>query len=208
MSSPTPQTIRCKAAVCWAAAQPLKIEQVDVAPPRAHEVRIQILWTGSSRLLFLFIPYLLNLGICHTDEYTRSGKDPEVFTHITCTYPSPHQLFTGPISCHPWPRRRRHRLSCFSPTLLPLSHLQVESVGSAVTNVAIGDHVIPLYTAGQPTPFTFPSISHILLECRQCKFCKSGKTNLCGKGLPFSFSPSQHPTTLFSPYHSRPRSHA
>ncbi|MBL4862137.1 MAG: alcohol dehydrogenase catalytic domain-containing protein, partial [Crocinitomicaceae bacterium] len=38
----------------------------------------------------------------------------------------------------------------------------------------VGDHVIPLYTA----------------ECRQCKFCQSGKTNLCssvratqGKGL-------------------------
>lgn len=28
-----------------------------------------------------------------------------------------------------------------------------------------GDHVIPLYTP----------------ECRECKFCKSGKTNLCGK---------------------------
>lgn len=40
----------------------------------------------------------------------------------------------------------------------------VESVGEGVTEVAPGDHVIPLYTA----------------ECRQCKFCKSGKTNLCG----------------------------
>lgn len=50
----------------------------------------------------------------------------------------------------------------------------VEEVGPGVTSVAPGDHVIPLYTA----------------ECRQCKFCKSGKTNLCssvretqGKGL-------------------------
>jgi len=41
----------------------------------------------------------------------------------------------------------------------------VESVGEGVTNVKVGDHVIPLYTA----------------ECRECKFCKSGKTNLCGK---------------------------
>ena len=40
----------------------------------------------------------------------------------------------------------------------------VESVGEGVTEVAPGDHVIPLYTA----------------ECRECKFCKSGKTNLCG----------------------------
>jgi S-(hydroxymethyl)glutathione dehydrogenase/alcohol dehydrogenase len=40
----------------------------------------------------------------------------------------------------------------------------VEEVGSGVTSLAAGDHVIPLYTP----------------ECRQCKFCLSGKTNLCG----------------------------
>jgi S-(hydroxymethyl)glutathione dehydrogenase/alcohol dehydrogenase len=50
----------------------------------------------------------------------------------------------------------------------------VEEVGAGVTSVEPGDHVIPLYTP----------------ECGQCKFCKSGKTNLCqairatqGKGL-------------------------
>lgn len=50
----------------------------------------------------------------------------------------------------------------------------VEAVGEGVTSVAVGDHVIPLYTA----------------ECGTCKFCLSGKTNLCqavratqGKGL-------------------------
>ena len=50
----------------------------------------------------------------------------------------------------------------------------VESVGEGVTSVQMGDHVIPLYTP----------------ECGECKFCLSGKTNLCqkiretqGKGL-------------------------
>ncbi len=50
----------------------------------------------------------------------------------------------------------------------------VEQVGEGVTSVQVGDHVIPLYTA----------------ECGVCKFCTSGKTNLCsavretqGKGL-------------------------
>jgi len=50
----------------------------------------------------------------------------------------------------------------------------VEDVGPGVTSVAVGDHVIPLYTP----------------ECGKCKFCLSGKTNLCqairatqGKGL-------------------------
>ncbi|OLY80627.1 Alcohol dehydrogenase class-3 [Smittium mucronatum] len=41
----------------------------------------------------------------------------------------------------------------------------VESIGEGVTSVSVGDHVIPLYTP----------------ECRECKFCKSGKTNLCQK---------------------------
>lgn len=39
----------------------------------------------------------------------------------------------------------------------------VEEVGPGVTSVSPGDHVIPLYTA----------------ECGKCKFCTSGKTNLC-----------------------------
>jgi S-(hydroxymethyl)glutathione dehydrogenase/alcohol dehydrogenase len=50
----------------------------------------------------------------------------------------------------------------------------VEQIGEGVTSVSVGDHVIPLYTA----------------ECGECKFCKSGKTNLCsavretqGKGV-------------------------
>eukprot|EP00741_Cyanophora_paradoxa_P014953 tig00020830_g14426.t1 len=50
----------------------------------------------------------------------------------------------------------------------------VESVGEGVTSVKPGDHVIPLY----------------IPECGKCKFCTSGKTNLCqsirvtqGKGL-------------------------
>ena len=38
--------ITCKAAVCWGAGEPLKIEDVEVAPPRAHEVRVKILYTG------------------------------------------------------------------------------------------------------------------------------------------------------------------
>ena len=50
----------------------------------------------------------------------------------------------------------------------------VREVGAGVTSVGSGDHVIPLYTP----------------ECRQCKSCLSGKTNLCtairatqGRGL-------------------------
>jgi len=41
----------------------------------------------------------------------------------------------------------------------------VESIGDGVTTVKVGDLVIPLY----------------IPECKECKFCKSGKTNLCQK---------------------------
>lgn len=41
----------------------------------------------------------------------------------------------------------------------------VEEVGEGVTSLEVGDHVIPLYTP----------------ECGECKFCRSGKTNLCQK---------------------------
>ncbi|KAL2238697.1 UNVERIFIED_CONTAM: Alcohol dehydrogenase class-3 [Sesamum indicum] len=110
------QVITCKAAVAWEPNKPLVIEDVQVAPPQAGEVRVKVLFTA----------------LCHTDAYTWSGKDPE-----------------GLFPCI-------------------LGHEAagiVESVGEGVTEVQPGDHVIPCYQA----------------ECKECKFCKSGKTNLCGK---------------------------
>ena len=108
--------IRSKAAVAWAANQPLHIEMVDVSPPKKGEVRVR----------------LMASGVCHTDAYTLSGKDPE-----------------GLFPCI-------------------LGHEGagiVESVGEGVMSLSIGDHVIPLYTP----------------ECGKCKFCCSGKSNLCSK---------------------------
>ncbi|XP_024966399.1 alcohol dehydrogenase class-3-like [Cynara cardunculus var. scolymus] len=110
------KVITCKAAVAYEPNKPLVIEDVEVAPPQAGEVRVQILFSA----------------LCHTDAYTLSGKDPE------------------------------GRFPCI------LGHEAagiVESVGEGVTEVKPGDHVIPCFVA----------------ECRECKFCKSGKTNLCGK---------------------------
>lgn len=102
--------------MAYEANKPLVVEDVQVAPPQAGEVRIKILSTA----------------LCHTDYYTWSGKDPE-----------------GLFPCI-------------------LGHEAagiVESVGEGVTDVQPGDHVIPCYQA----------------ECRDCKMCNSGKTNLCGK---------------------------
>lgn len=117
--------IKSRAAIAWAANQPLSIEEIDVMLPRKGEVLVKIIASG----------------VCHTDAFTLSGEDPEgVFPTILG-----HE--GGGI---------------------------VEQIGEGVTSVQVGDHVIPLYTA----------------ECGVCKFCTSGKTNLCsavretqGKGL-------------------------
>ncbi len=53
--------MKTRAAVAWQAGRPLTIEDVDLAGPRAGEVLVEIKASG----------------ICHTDEYTLSGADPE-----------------------------------------------------------------------------------------------------------------------------------
>jgi S-(hydroxymethyl)glutathione dehydrogenase/alcohol dehydrogenase len=114
-----------RAAVAHKAGAPLTIETVQLDGPKAGEVLVEIKATG----------------ICHTDEFTRSGADPE-------------GLFPAILG---------HEGAGI-----------VVDVGPGVTSLRKGDHVIPLYTP----------------ECRQCKSCLSGKTNLCtairatqGKGL-------------------------
>ncbi len=106
--------IKTRAAVAWGPGQPLSIEEIDLEPPRKGEVLVRILASG----------------VCHTDAYTLSGKDPEG------RFPAILGHEGGGI---------------------------VEALGEGVTGIAVGDHVIPLYTP----------------ECGTCKFCTSGKTNLC-----------------------------
>ncbi len=117
--------MKTRAAVAFAPNKPLVIEEVDLEGPRSGEVLVELKATG----------------ICHTDEFTRSGADPEglfpvIFGHEGAGV--------------------------------------VVDVGPGVTSLKKGDHVIPLYTP----------------ECRTCKSCLSGKTNLCtairatqGKGV-------------------------
>jgi len=50
-----------RAAIAWEAGQPLSVETVQLDGPRAFEVLVEVKATG----------------VCHTDEYTRSGADPE-----------------------------------------------------------------------------------------------------------------------------------
>ncbi|MCP5058151.1 MAG: S-(hydroxymethyl)glutathione dehydrogenase/class III alcohol dehydrogenase [bacterium] len=106
--------MKVRAAVAREAGKPLTIEEVELDGPKAGEVLVEIKATG----------------VCHTDAYTLSGRDPE-------------GLF---------------------PSILGHEGAGVVvEVGKGVSSVAAGDHVIPLYTP----------------ECRQCKTCLSGKSNLC-----------------------------
>ena len=106
--------MKTKAAVCYEAGKELVIETVDLEGPKFGEVLVEIKASG----------------VCHTDEFTRSGGDPEglfpvIFGHEGAGV--------------------------------------VVDVGPGVVSLKKGDHVIPLYTP----------------ECRNCKSCLSGKTNLC-----------------------------
>ena len=106
--------MKTRAAVAREAGAPLTIEDVELEGPKAGEVLVEVKASG----------------VCHTDAYTLSGRDPE-------------GLF---------------------PSILGHEGAGVVvEVGAGVRSVAPGDHVIPLYTP----------------ECRECKTCTSGKSNLC-----------------------------
>jgi len=117
--------MKTRAAVCWEPRKPLDVTEIDLDGPKAGECLVRLAATG----------------VCHTDAYTMSGKDPE---------------------------------GLFPVVLGHEGAGVVEEIGPGVTSLEVGDHVIPLYTP----------------ECRACKFCLSGKTNLCqriretqGKGI-------------------------
>ncbi|MCL4141658.1 UNVERIFIED_CONTAM: hypothetical protein GTU68_003100, partial [Idotea baltica] len=53
--------MRTRAAVAMEAGKPLEVMEVNLEGPRAGEVLVEVKATG----------------LCHTDEFTRSGADPE-----------------------------------------------------------------------------------------------------------------------------------
>ncbi len=108
--------MKIDAAICCAPNAPLEIDRIDLDPPKAGECLVRLAATG----------------VCHTDAYTMSGRDPE---------------------------------GLFPVVLGHEGAGVVEEVGPGVTSLRPGDHVIPLY----------------IPECGTCEFCRSGKTNLCGR---------------------------
>ncbi len=108
--------MKMRAAVLEEFGEPLVVQDVDIAPPKAGEVLVK----------------LKACGVCHTDLYTASGVDP----------------------------------SGYKPCVLGHEGAGVvEEVGAGVTSVAVGDHVVTLFSP----------------ECGECLHCKSGKTNICLK---------------------------
>ncbi|KAK6936507.1 Alcohol dehydrogenase, N-terminal [Dillenia turbinata] len=112
----SPQVITCKAAVCWGAGEPAEVEEIEVDPPKAGEVRVK----------------LLCASLCRSDIICRYGYQmtPNEFRYDAIHF------------CR-----------------------EIESIGEGVTDLNVGDVVIPAY----------------LGECKLCENCLSGKTNLCFK---------------------------
>ncbi|XP_076604852.1 alcohol dehydrogenase 1-like [Chaetodon auriga] len=127
------KVIKCKAAVAWEPNKPLVIEEIEVAPPQADEVRIKIVATG----------------VCHSDLYLLLESMQK---------------------------------DCFPAVLGHEAAGIVESVGPGVTEVQPGDKVIPL----------------LMPQCRECRFCKSPKTNQCARGPTMQKDMMIPPTTRFT----------
>ncbi|MGH2900788.1 MAG: alcohol dehydrogenase catalytic domain-containing protein [Solirubrobacteraceae bacterium] len=106
--------MRMRAAVLEQFGQPLVVQELDLAEPRAGEVLVR----------------LVACGVCHTDLYTASGVDP----------------------------------SGYAPTVLGHEGAGVvEAVGEGVDSLAVGDHVVTLFSP----------------QCRECAHCVSPRTNIC-----------------------------
>ena len=106
--------MQMRAAVLEQFGKPLVVKTVDLAPPKAGEVLVQV----------------KACGVCHTDLYTASGADPSGYCDC--------------VLCHEG------------------AGVVVE-IGAGVTSVAVGDHVVCLFSP----------------ECGECVNCKSCKTNIC-----------------------------
>ena len=106
--------MKIRAAVLEEFAQPLGVQEVDLADPGPGEVLVR----------------LEACGVCHSDMYTASGVDP----------------------------------SGYAPTVLGHEGAGVvEARGEGVTSLAVGDHVVTLFSP----------------QCRECVHCVDDRTNLC-----------------------------
>ncbi|KAK4256033.1 hypothetical protein QN277_008951 [Acacia crassicarpa] len=107
------QVITCKGAICWGIGEGVKLEEIQVDPPKAFKVRVKMLCAS----------------LCHTDILRTQGLKSPMFPL------APGHEGVG----------------------------VVESIGEEVTNLKVGDIVIPIYIG----------------ECEECENCVSEETNMC-----------------------------
>ena len=106
--------MQIRAAVLERFGEPLEVQELELAEPRAGEVLVR----------------LEACGVCHTDLFTASGADP----------------------------------SGYAPAVLGHEGAGVvEAVGEGVRDLAVGDHVVTLFSP----------------QCRECVHCLDPRTNLC-----------------------------
>ena len=106
--------MKIRGAVLERFGQPLEVQELELAEPRAGEVLVR----------------LVACGVCHTDLFTASGSDP----------------------------------SGYAPAVLGHEGAGVvEAVGEGVRDLAVGDHVVTLFSP----------------QCRECEHCLDPRTNLC-----------------------------
>lgn len=112
--------MKSRAAVAFGPGQPLKIVEIDVAPPKKGEVLVKITHTG----------------VCHTDAFTLSGDDPEgvfpaVLGHegggivvevgegVTSLKPGDHVIRYTPQNVASVSSVNRVKLTCVRPYVRP-----------------------------------------------------------------------------------------
>uniref|UniRef100_A0A8R7Q369 alcohol dehydrogenase n=1 Tax=Triticum urartu TaxID=4572 RepID=A0A8R7Q369_TRIUA len=117
------KVIKCKAAVAWEAGKPLSMEEVEVAPPQAMEVRVKILFTS----------------LCHTDVYFWEAKGqtpmfPRIFGHEAGGYASqvsitvPSLMNHYPVCLYMFTMRLRSYVLFGLPSVQRLCHVSLLSM--------------------------------------------------------------------------------
>ncbi|GMJ12219.1 hypothetical protein like AT1G22430 [Hibiscus trionum] len=66
MSKGSSQVITCKAIVCWGKGETLKVEEIQVEPPKSYEIRLKMLCAS----------------ICHTDILSAKGLPTPIFPRV------------------------------------------------------------------------------------------------------------------------------
>ncbi|RWW01636.1 hypothetical protein GW17_00035308 [Ensete ventricosum] len=164
------------AAVCRAGGEPLKIEEVVVAPPKAYEVRIKIICTSlchsdvtiwSIKVSPAPIPCVPASTLPLTIVCSPRRRIPPASPKFSATRPSGTRFVQFDIISSSAGGRRR----CWIDLSADASFRVVESVGEHVEEVSVGDTVLSCFLA----------------HCGDCVDCRSERSNVCS-GVPLGLA--------------------